>query len=344
MIQYPKQELLINKRNIMRIQIYIITVLLITTLSNCNQVPKQINDDLKTNLIIYEESNGDFSFLSTSNPQIDKIEQKTTDGQPYIMYIYSYDYCGYSFSICYYPILYHPLNINNENEILLDNMVSGAAKNSNGNIEKSIKIEYKKFPGRQYIINYPDGKIKSNLFLINRQVYILAVQSKLSNETFDNAIISTFFNSFYKKIEGSSNIKSTEIETSEIKPEINCKDIESFLLSDIKTIDFNLKSRGWQKFQELSQEKFGIGYQYIYESKDELFQLIIYPEVKALVYVPDKRNYKIIENEVKKNYSFHKTELLYGQKQHTYRNSTSRIHICPEGPKKMITAFWGHGE
>lgn len=320
-----------------------ITVVCFSCKFNTDSKPNADVNIENDNLIMFNESHGNFSFLSIESPDTTIIPQ-AENGKNYNIYAYTYKYKGYIFSASFYhfPSENKPLGIANEIDVLLDNMVMGAVNGGNGVLVNSIKIKYKNILGKEFLTNYVDGRSISHIFVDNKDVYQLIVESSNNNEDFDNPYVSAFLNSFYKKTTIATQDSTTNTTNNHKKSsEINCTDIEAFMVSNITTIDYNLKSKGWKKIQEVEQADFGKGYQYIIENKNNIKpdQILIYPKVRVVYYFPNNINYKKITIEIKRNYKYSGTQVNFGVKQFVYSNKISKILISPE--KEVISFGWG---
>lgn len=319
-----------------------ITVVCFSCKSNTDSKPNADVNIENDNLIMFNESHGNFSFLSIKSPDTTIIPQ-AENGKNYNIYAYTYKYKGYIFSASFYhfPSENKPLGIANEIDVLLDNMVMGAVNSGNGVLVNSIKIKYKNILGKEFLTNYVDGRSKSHIFVDDKDVYQLIVESSNKNEDFDNPYVSAFLNSFYKRTTIATHDSTTTTNNLKKSSELNCSDFEAFMVSNITTIENNLKSKGWKKIQEVEQADFGKGYQYIIENNknNKLDQILIYPKVRVIYYFPNKANYKKITNEIKRIYSYSGIQVNFGVKQSLYYNKICKVLINPE--KEAISFGWG---
>jgi len=294
------------------------------------------------NLIMFNESHGNFSFLSIKSPEITIIPQ-SENGKKYNIYAYTFKYNGYIFSASFYhfPSENKPLGIANEIDVLLDNLVMGTVNSGNGVLAISSKIKYLNMFGKEYFTNHLNGRSKTHIFVDDKDVYLLMVESSNKNEDFDNPYVSAFLNSFYKRTTVATQV--TTITCNHKKSsELNCSDFEAFLVSNINATEYNLKSRGWKKIQIVAQANFGNGYQYIVENNKNIKpdQILIYPKVKVIYYFPNKTNYKKITIDIKRNYSYSGFQVNFGVKQFLYYNKICKVLINPE--KEVISFGWGN--
>lgn len=292
------------------------------------------------NMVRYYCSNGDFSILTFGKVETHKIPQ-TGNGKTFYLFTYSFTKNALDLSATYYPIVYPSTGISNENDILLDNMVQGAASNSSGKVTFSKEIKYKTYPGRDYAIEFPDGYMsKCRMYIIEGGVYLLTVVAESKSQIYSNSsLIETFLNSFSKGENTSQKIEKSTAISDKKSPELTLGDLESYALSSINTINYNMQNRGWKYIGTHNIMMYGLGYQFIYNSDNVFSQIICYLDKNAILYVPDPKFTSNLIDQIKKNYTFVRMQKLAGSKQDVYRQNKFTIFIT-YSDKNMFTLAW----
>lgn len=291
-------------------------------------------------MVKYYCVNGDFSILSSGKVETSKIPQ-TGNGKSYNIYTYSFTKNTLDLSASYYPIVYPPKGIANENSILLDNMVQGAASNSSGKVTFSKEIKYKTYPGREYTIELPDGYMsKCRMYIIERGVYQLAVVAESKSQINSNSsLIETFLNSFSKGENTSQSIEKSTTTSGKKSPELTVGDLESYALSSKNTVTFDMEGRDWKYIGTHNLEAYGTGYQYVYNANNVFSQIICYLDKNAIMYVPDPKFTSNLINQIKNKYAFVRTQKLAGSKQDVYRQNKFTIYVT-YSDKNTFTLAW----
>lgn len=287
----------------------------------------------------YYCENGNFTISAEGYVNRQNIPQYS-EGRSYTMYFYSFSADGIEFSASYYPIVFEPLGIENEYNILLNNMVQGAADNSGGKITKQFDITYKGNPGKEFIIAWSDGGAgRSRIYIIDQKVYMMqAIVDK--KYKIDNPKIPRFLNSFVlgDATHGSPSV-AFEKTTGNSADEISLGDLESYVLSSKNTVESSLKRKSWKYVGTHNIEGYGTGYQYVLQTDQYFEQVIFYVDNRLLLYVPDNKKSERFLKSITAKYAKTGSQFTEGIKQEIYKNGKYSI-IITFADKMMFMIGW----
>ena len=290
---------------------------------------------------LYSSSYGSFSFLAPPKPAYQSIQQGTDPAYRMTVYNYTYSWDKYNIEVAYYKISYPPLNIENEDNLLLDNMVGGAAKNSASEIVETNSITYKGYPGREFILSQGMTYQKVRLYLLDREVFFIGITypKELNNSS---TFISKFLESFYKdvtpKVGSSSN---NAVAPEKINKFFDSQDLIKILRSNLDFLDIFLAKRSWKKSSEFDKLKMIGGseyhsYNYYLETPNKLFQILIIPN-RIVMYYPNDSVFNLLSKEIKAKYKSIGTTTMYGNTTFDYQGNLEKFGLLRSGNNSINT-------